>query len=274
MDLLEKLIDSLHRGKTVPLKHSLLIVSGIDNKNIGNRYLKKFEKIQRNYQDFEKRKYGRSLCEVDKARALSDFLTSPIRYDGNKFLFHEIIDARLSLNPFVSHGNCVGLTCLYNALAEEEKIFTGIIKERDHVLSRVIISEKEYYIENTSKFGFNIHIERPAGRGSNLDLIAEILMSGEYELDENIKIINFAKVISPRSSLVYFNSAIAYLNKGDEHQALKEIDEAVELDPFNPQYYKLRYDLRKRMGDHEGSKRDRKKYKEIIMKQNSSFKNK
>lgn len=273
MDLLEKLVDSLENKRRIPLKHSLLIVSGIEDKRTGDKYLKKFDRIYKNYTLFIKENYGSNLSDLKKAEHLSEFLTNPIRiflfdkrgiYKNNKFLFHEVIDARLSINPFSKRGNCIGLTSLYNALAQEDGIYTGIYKEREHVLSRVIISDREYAVENTSTQGFNVRICGPVGKGSNNDLLADVLVSRNYPgVDETLKVLGLAKRISPNTSLIYFNLAVFnhYIQKDKE--ALEEINKSIEIDPFNPKQYKFRSEIKKLLGDRGGARKDKKRYREL-----------
>lgn len=259
MSLLEKLIDSLQSGKKVSLKHSLLIASGIEDEKIGNIYLRKFDRIYLNYDFFARNKYGSNANTFQRTQALSEYLTTPVNYKSDKFLFNEVIDARLSTGPFVKHGNCVGLTCLCNALAEEGGIQTGVYKKRGHILTRAVIAGREYAIENTSPRGFNIKLQNPAGRGSNFDLISDVLSSmiiGFGDFSEKLKILGLAKRISPRTSLIYFNSALVYYNLGKVREALEEIDQAIDIDPFNPDQYKFRSNVKKWLGDKEGAKRD------------------
>lgn len=264
MDLLERLIDSLQGGNNIPLKHSFLIVSGIEDRDTGNDYLRKFDRIYHNYDIFAKR-YGNNATMIKRAQALSEYLTNPVNYKIKKFLFNEIIDARLSSSPFVKHGNCIGLTSLYNALAEEEGIQTGIYKRRDHILTRAFICGREYAIENTSSSGFDIRVESPAGIGYNLDLLAEILISRRFpNPDESLKMLNLAKIISPRTSLIYLNSAATYYNIGKVKQALGDINQAIEIDPLNPEGYKLRSKIRKLLGNKEGSKRDIRSIRKLL----------
>jgi tetratricopeptide (TPR) repeat protein len=264
MDLLEKLVDLLQTGNKVPLKHSLLIVSGIEDKAIGNDYLRKFGEIYHNFDVFARKKYGNAANIVKRAKALSEYLTTPLRYAIDKFLFNEVIDARLLSSPFVKHGNCMGLTCLYNALAEEDGIQTGIYKKRDHVFTRAFIDDKEYAIENTSPFGFDVRIESPIGVGFNLDLVAEVLATRRLSnFEESLRVLDFAKRISPKTSFIYFNSAVNYFNAGKMKQALGDINRAVEIDPFNPEGYRFRLEVKKALGDKEGAKKDKKRYKEV-----------
>lgn len=265
MPLLNKLIDSLQEGRKIPLKHSFLIASGIENKRVGENYLKKFDRVYNNYVCFTKGKGRYNTNNLEKAKLLSEFLTNPIKYKKNKFLFPEVIDARLSKSPFSRHGNCVGLTSLYNALAEEEGIYTCIYKQRDHILSRVIISGKEYAIENSYSYGFNVKVGNPAGKGSNLDLLADILLSRHFsDISKELEILELAKKISPRTSLIYFNSAIIYYSAGETKKSLLEVDKAIEIDPFNPKQYEFKYKLEKLLGDKSGARRDKRKYKELI----------
>ena len=76
--------------------------------------------------------------------------------------------------------------------------------------------------------------------------------------------LELAKKISPRTSLIYFNSAIIYYSAGETKKALLEVDKAIEIDPFNPKQYEFKYKLEKLLGDKSGARRDKRKYKELI----------
>ncbi len=242
MKLLEELIDSLYKGVHIPLCHSFLIASGIEDKQVGKEYLEKFKAIYKSYQDFERSRYNGRISPLEKARSLFDFLSDKIKFEKDKFLFYEVIDARYSSS--ISCGNCLGLTCLYNALVEEEGIPTGIIKKREHVLTRINTNGREYYLENTNRNGFDVIIKDLAGRGTNFDLMAYIIMArvNGQSFDNAIKMINLAKTISPRTSLIYSNLAAIYFNKGDERSALENIEKAIQLD-HNPIFYKLKDEM-------------------------------
>jgi tetratricopeptide (TPR) repeat protein len=264
MDLLEQLIDFLHRGSNIPLKHSFLIASGIKDKSVGDDYLRKFDKIHSKYDIFAKKKYGNNMTALKRAQALSEYLTSPVRYDSNKSLFNEVIDARLSSSPFVGHGNCLGLTCLYNALAEEDNILTGIYKRIEHVFTRAFIDNRQYAIENTSPFGFDIKIDGLVGVGSNLDLLSGVLMVKRESNDEEfLRRLNLAKIISPKMSLIYFNSSKVYCNLERLEEALEDINHAIEINPFDPEEYSFRSEIKNLMGDRKGARNDRKKSREV-----------
>ena len=264
MSMLEKLADSLKSGKKVSLKHSLLIASGIEDTWQGNSYFEKFYRIYDRFSSFAKARYGSNADIVKRAMALSEYLTSPVNYQDNKILFNEVIDARLSMNSLVGHGNCVGLTSLYNSLAEEDGIITGLVRARDHVLTRVIVGKSEYFIENTSANGFGVKIEYPARRSPNHDLISEILMMRPFiGRREAIVAIDLAKALSPEMSLVYFNSASYLFSQKMNNEAMEDLDKAIETDPSNPSFYKARSYARKALGDLRGWKEDFRKYNEL-----------
>ena len=279
MTLLEKLVDFLEEDKKIPLKHSLLIASGIEDLKTGEKYLKKFHKIFKKYQNFSKSYLGSHYGMFENAKALSVFLTTPIRYTSHKFLFNKVIDARLSINPFIRHGNCLGLTSLYNALAEEQGIVTGVYKKRFlekknffslskkemeyHLLSRVIILGKEYAVENTSQYGFNIILKGLVGKDSNNLLVANTLLSRKGNPKERAKLLNFAKRISKKDSLIYLNSSMNNYCLGQLTFAFEDINKAIEIDPSNPAHFKFRAKLKQEFHDRKGAKKDRKKAREL-----------
>lgn len=267
MSLLEDLAEALEKNKDIPLKHSLLIASGIENKKKGNKYLEKFDKLREEYHLFIDKKKKFMEKDINKAANISEFLTSPIKYNKNKSSFHKVLDARLSKNPAKGHGNCVGLTSLYNALAQEEGLKTGIYKQRGHVLSRVMIPGKEYAVENTCKRGFNIKLTGLVGKGSNNDLLAEVIISRDFLNPKNrIEALDLAKKISPSTSLIYYNSAVLRYNLQDYNQALEDMDEAIKIDSKDWKKYQFRSKLRKKLNDYQGYKKDKKMYKHLKRK--------
>lgn len=267
MNLLEKLVEALQEERRIPLKHSLLIVSGIEDRRTGNKYLEKFDEIYKQYDFLLKEKGLFYSDKLKKAEILSEYLTMPVRYNKHKFLFHQVIDARLSKNPFCKHGNCIGLTSLYNALAQKENIYTGVYKQRSHIFSRVIISNREYAVENTYKGGFNVKIKGHYGKNSNNELLASILVSRNFKnIKDKMRSLELAKKISPRTSLIYLNIAICEYELGRYSLALEEINKAIQIDSKDFRKYEIRSRVKNKLKDYKGSKEDRKKYKKLRKK--------
>ena len=67
---------------------------------------------------------------------------------------------------------------------------------------------------------------------SELNFIAQAY-SEVKNFREAINYLNKADIITPGHAKVHFNLANAYLNLGDETNALKEVKKAAELDPLN-----------------------------------------
>ena len=131
-------------------------------------------------------------------------------------------------------------------------------------LKNPLIFDREYAVENTSTQGFNVRICGPVGKGSNNDLLADVLVSRNYSrVDETLKVLGLAKRISPNTSSIYFNLAVFnhYIQK--DKKALEEINKSIEIDPFNPKQYKFRSEIKKLLGDREGARTDKKRYREL-----------
>jgi tetratricopeptide (TPR) repeat protein len=56
----------------------------------------------------------------------------------------------------------------------------------------------------------------------------------------------------------HYHLGLTYRKKGDLNRALEEMEAAIALNPFNPQYYQQRSLIRRQAGDRAGALRDRK----------------
>lgn len=110
----EDLFEGVKSGKFFSLTQAAFIVSGVDSSQMLGVYMRKFYSIVAHLRGDVK-----GYDEV-KARTIFDWLwkTKPRRYQlGGNFKLTQVVDAQLGETEKV--GNCLGLTLLYNSLAQE-----------------------------------------------------------------------------------------------------------------------------------------------------------
>ena len=153
------------------------------------------------------------LAEVERARAIFDWLwrSKPNRYkSGGNFTLTEVIDAQLGEGEWV--GNCLGLTTLYNSLAQRLGIEAVVIHLENafgrgpHVLSRLHTDKGSVEIENILPQGFDYR-----GHLSN----SEREEWGRHELVADI----------------YFSKGNTLLFGGRPWDAIDDYDKALHLNP-------------------------------------------
>ncbi|MDY6893428.1 MAG: tetratricopeptide repeat protein [Chloroflexota bacterium] len=174
--------------------------------------------------------------DLQKARGLFDWLWTkkPTRYEtqGN-FRLMTVIDAQLSLSE-EKVGNCLGLTILYNVVAQSFGLKTGAIYLDDafgigpHVFSVLVIDNATIDVENIVPHGFDFreHLNNPQRKlWGNTGLIADIYHSiGNQLMEAN----NLEEAVQHYSKAIRLNPnyAKAYLNRGIALSLLGREDEA------------------------------------------------
>ncbi len=216
-----------------------LIASGIKSSADLNSYLAKLNTL---YQQATSEIHTGS--KLKKAQAIFDWLwaNKPNRYQyqGN-FRLQDVLDAQL--DPNMEHvGNCLGLTVLYNALAQRcgldmKAVYLEEAHGRlSHVFSTLVRGDITIDVDNIFPFGFDFkdHLDS-AGRvlWGNSELIADIYHSIGWALHEQGKlegaILNYSKAIrlNPKYAKAYLNRGIALSMLGREKEARKDLEKQV-----------------------------------------------
>ena len=182
--------------------------------------------------------------KLKKAEALFDWLwaNKPNRYQyqGN-FRLQDVLNAQL--DPHVEKvGNCLGLTVLYNALAQRFGLDVKAVYLEEahgrlsHVFSTFATGNTTIDIDNIFPFGFDFkdHLGNPERvLWGNSGLIADIYHSIGWALHEQGKlegaILNYSKAIrlNPKYAKAYLNRGIALSLLGREDEARKDLEKNV-----------------------------------------------
>ena len=216
------------------LSSGALVASGIDSRRSLSNYLYRIDMLCQQMTSIVP-----DGDEVKKAKALFDWLWSakPDRYEhGGNYKLTVVIDSLI--DPASDKvGNCLGLTLLYNVLAQKIGLCTKAVYleeafgRESHVLSLVDCNGVTLDIENIFPYGFDFkeHIDNPQRvLWGDKELIADIYHSigwGLHELGElDDAIHNYTKAIwlNPRYSKAYLNRGVALSMQGRYDEA--EID--------------------------------------------------
>ncbi len=237
---LNDLEKDLFASRKPDLAWGALVASGVNDQQTLNGYLDKIDIL---CQDFQMPSPAKA--NLQKAKALFDWLwsTKLDRYEpqGN-FRLISVIDAQL--DPSADKiGNCLGLSLLFNVLAQKQGLKVKAIHLEDargmgpHVISILSIARNQIDIENTLPNGFDFkeHLKNPSREEwDNVDLIADIYHSIGNELFERNEleeaIINYTKAIHLNHNYIkaYLNRGIALAMLGQEAAAM------TDLDKYNP----------------------------------------
>ena len=216
-----------------------LIASGVKNQRDLENYLSKIDTL---YEQVRRRIPARA--ELQKARGLFDWLWAKkqdrYQYQGS-FRLMDVVDAQL--DPSVEKvGNCLGLTVLYNALAQKWGLEMKAVYleeahgRRSHVFSTFIRGNITIDIDNifSNGFDFKDHLDNPERvLWGNSELIADIYHSIGWALHEQGKldsaILNYSKAIrlNPKYAKAYLNRGIALSMAGREDEARRDLERKV-----------------------------------------------
>jgi len=215
------------------------IASGVKNQRDLENYLTKIDTLNEQL----KRRIP-TRAELQKARALFTCLWAkkPDRYQYQGiFRLMDVVDAQL--DPSVERvGNCLGLTVLYNALAQKYGLEMKAIYleeahgRRSHVFSTFVRGNVTIDIDNIFPNGFDSkdHLDNPERvLWGNSELIADIYHSIGWALHEQGKldnaIMNYSKAIrlNPKYAKAYLNRGIALSMAGREEEARRDLDRQV-----------------------------------------------
>ncbi|OGO02558.1 MAG: hypothetical protein A2Y59_02235 [Chloroflexi bacterium RBG_13_52_14] len=179
--------------------------------------------------------------ELEKAMAIFDWLwqTKPNRSERQgSFKLTEVIDAQLDPNT-EKVGNCLGLTLLYNVLAQRFGLKVTAIHVEDalgqgpHVFSMMETGQGSVDIEHIFPNGFDFkgHVGNPQRTlWGDVELIADIYHSTGNKFFEQgyheEAVQNYSKAIrlNPKYTKAYLNRALALFLLGRSEEARKDME--------------------------------------------------
>lgn len=217
------------------LAEAALIASGVRSRQQREAYLARLSELA-----------GEIAGEVPvgdaiaRARTLFHWLWcgKPHRYKpGGEFRLNRVLRNQLSPGK-VEVGNCLGLTLLYNCLAQRlglevkavylEQAFEG----RPHVFSLLLVGERTIDIENILPEGFDYrgHRDNPGRQvWGDRGLVADVYLSRGNEFFQQGKparaVVFYSKAIrlNPRYSKAYLNRGMALTQLGRLEETRKDL---------------------------------------------------
>ena len=223
---------ALLNGAVVDLAQGALLASGVDNEHVLARYLAQIDQL---CHQIGAEAVSDKGGDLKKAKRIFHWLwrAKPRRYQrqGN-FKLSDVLDAQMGANDEV--GNCLGLTLLYNVLAQRFGLKVRAVQLEDafglgpHVLTVLCVAGRSIDIENGFPHGFDYrgHLENSQRQEwGDRELIADIYHSVANSLFEQAKL---------ESALESYDKAIrlnpeytkARLNKGIVLVELGRFEEA------------------------------------------------
>lgn len=242
------------KGGGIDLAKGALLASGVETEQQFNRYLAKVDRLCQRIVD--------TLCDLfekgsdwEKAKGIFDWLwrAKPYRYEyGGSFRLTEVLDAQLGEKgggveggESEKVGNCLGLTLLYNVLAQRFGLMVGAAHLEDafglgpHLFTVLYTGGRTIDIENIFSDGFDYRehqgaplmgVGRESGEGKreewgDRELIADIYHSVANEFFASGKweraIENYDKSITlhPKYTRAYLNKGIALVQMGRAEEA-------------------------------------------------------
>jgi len=217
---------TLLRGDDVGLAKSALVASGVETRQELNRYLDMINRLYRAITDT----IPDDSDAVKKARGIFDWLWQgkPDRYaPQGSFRLTQVLEAQAGAGGRV--GNCLGLTILYNVLAQRFRLAVRAAYLEDafgrgpHVFTVLKDGKRTTDIENILPDGFDYQDHRkatPREVWRDYELIADMYHSIGNELaasgDWEKAIENYDKSLrlNPEYSRAYLNKGIALVELG------------------------------------------------------------
>jgi len=235
---LSKIEKKLFSGTRLDLAQGALIASGVKTQKELDSYLSKISMLCKHIEAETTGDY-----ELQKAKSLFDWLwqKKPNRSERQgSFKLTEVIDTQL--DPDIEKvGNCLGLTVLYNVLAQSLGLEVKSIHVEDafskgpHVFSTLYTAQGTIDIENilSSGFDFKGHLHNPQRtEWDDAELIADIYHSigNQYfeqrDLENAMQSYTKAIKLNPRYTKAYLNRAIALFLLGRDEEARQDFDHA------------------------------------------------
>lgn len=224
---------ALLRDDDIELERGALVASGVATRQELDRYLDTTSRLYRAIADT----IPDDSDAVKKARGIFEWLwqEKPHRYEptGN-FRLTMVLDAQIGTSDKV--GNCLGLTILYNVLAQRFRLAVRAVYLENafgrgpHTFSVLDIDNRTIDIENIFPHGFDYQDHRKATRREDwrdCELIADMYHSAGNELSASG---DWERAIDDYDKALALNPGYsrAYLNKGIALVEMGHLDEAAE----------------------------------------------
>jgi tetratricopeptide (TPR) repeat protein len=219
------------RAEATDLASAALIATGVTNYRDIIRYNNKIERLCEEINKF----VANNDNDVDKARVIFQWLwmSKPHRYKAQgHYKIADVIDAQTGRARYV--GNCLGLTVLYNVIAQRFDIkvkatyMENAFGRGPHVFSLLPAGKSKIDIENVFPNGFDYpgHLN-PAERcvWGDEELIAEVYNSMGNELfasgkrSRAIECYDKAILLNPKYKRPYLNKGMALTELGRDDEA-------------------------------------------------------
>ncbi len=222
------------KGGGIDLAQGALLASGVETMKELNRYLKKIDRLCQRIADV----LGSTLergNDREKARGVFQWLwqIKPTRYAyAGSFRLSEVLDAQFG--DIEKVGNCLGLTVLYNVLAQRFGLEVKAAHLEDafgrgpHLFTVLYAGEITIDIENIFPDGFDYRghpgTEQREEWGDR-ELIADIYYSvaNEFFLSRNweqaVAYYDKAIKLRPKNTRAYFSKGIALVELGRVEEA-------------------------------------------------------
>lgn len=258
-ELLEELIDLCYDYCDFDLVKSAFIASGIKDRGKLKFYLERFNDLCLKI-SLDKR-FITATTDVGKGQAIADYLWDgkPNRAERSNDEFgtwrlSEVLDNQLSDQEVV--GNCVGLSVLYNSIANQLGLVTSFVETDNHTYTILESNKDRTVVENT--VNERIGIRKLRGRIiSDQKLIKKLLLrsaiycerQGDYQAAfeyEKTKL-----MINPNRENAYY---LIYLSEklGNLDLAIKAYSDILNKHPDSPRIMAklaLSYSFRQKGGD-------------------------
>ena len=226
--------EKLDKGGEIDLARGALLASGVETVKELSRYLEKIDRLCQKIADA----FGdlfQNGSDSEKAKGVFDWLwqEKTHRYEyGGSFRLTCVLDAQLGENEKV--GNCLGLTVLYNVLAQRFGLEVGAVHLEDafglgpHLFTVLYAGEITIDIENIFPDGFDYRGHTGAEQREewgDRELIADIYHSvgndlfASGKLERAIESYDRALMLHPGCSRAYLNKGIALVELGRVEEA-------------------------------------------------------
>ncbi len=222
---------ALLRGEAIDLAPGALVASGVATRQALDRYLEAIEYLSRQMGEGIRK----NASDITKGRAIFErlWVSRPLRYEPQgRFRLTDVLDAQVGTGDRV--GNCLGLTVLYNVLAQPLglKVRAAYLERAfgrgPHTFSVLEVGKRTVDIENILTDGFDCRAHRRAvGRieWGDREIIADIYHSIGSESAASgdwagaIESYDKSLALNPHYNRARLNKGIALMESGRPDEA-------------------------------------------------------